>query len=151
MEGHERGWKHSTAKYSSFLPWNIRSEMCQLWSGHGTYRWMWIWLCWAQGHTRNNTEAPSTDNMAGITSVGTPRTLRCRWQWCCKSKISSGLELSAPQLPSRTSSERCHHENWFSMLSKWERRHTQYVQVLLGLCSLKIQDLNYFQNFTPFI
>jgi hypothetical protein len=28
---------------------------------------------------------------------------------------------------------------------------TQCVQVLLGLCSLKIQDLNYFQNFTLFI
>jgi hypothetical protein len=25
---------------------------------------------------------------------------------------------------------------------------TQCVQVLLGLCSLKIQDVNYFQNFT---
>jgi hypothetical protein len=28
---------------------------------------------------------------------------------------------------------------------------TQCVQVLLGLCSLKIQDVNYFQNFTLFI
>jgi hypothetical protein len=27
---------------------------------------------------------------------------------------------------------------------------TQCVQVLLGLCSLKIQDVNYFQNFTLF-
>jgi hypothetical protein len=26
--------------------------------------------------------------------------------------------------------------------------YTQCVQVLLGLCSLKIQDVNYFQNFT---
>jgi hypothetical protein len=29
--------------------------------------------------------------------------------------------------------------------------YTQCVQVLLGLCSLRIQDLNYFQNFTLFI
>jgi hypothetical protein len=28
---------------------------------------------------------------------------------------------------------------------------TQCVQVLLGLCSLKIQDMNYFQNITLFI
>jgi hypothetical protein len=28
---------------------------------------------------------------------------------------------------------------------------TQCVQVLLGLCSLKIQDVNYFHNFTLFI
>jgi hypothetical protein len=29
--------------------------------------------------------------------------------------------------------------------------YTQCVQILLGLCSLKIQDVNYFQNFTLFI
>jgi hypothetical protein len=29
--------------------------------------------------------------------------------------------------------------------------NTQRVQVLLGLCSLKIQDVNYFQKFTLFI
>jgi hypothetical protein len=29
-------------------------------------------------------------------------------------------------------------------------RYTQSVQVLLGLCSLRIQDLNYFQNFILF-
>jgi hypothetical protein len=29
--------------------------------------------------------------------------------------------------------------------------YTQCVQVLLGLCSLNIQDVNYFQNITPFI
>jgi hypothetical protein len=29
--------------------------------------------------------------------------------------------------------------------------YTQYVQVLSGLCSLKIKDVNYFQNFTVFI
>jgi hypothetical protein len=29
--------------------------------------------------------------------------------------------------------------------------YTQCVQVLLGLCSLKIQDVNYFQNFTLLI
>jgi hypothetical protein len=28
---------------------------------------------------------------------------------------------------------------------------TQWVQVLLGLCPLNIQDVNYFQNFTLFI
>jgi capsular polysaccharide biosynthesis protein len=32
-----------------------------------------------------------------------------------------------------------------------QNTHTQCVQVLLGLCSLKIQDVNYFQNFTLFI
>jgi hypothetical protein len=29
--------------------------------------------------------------------------------------------------------------------------YTQCVQVLLGLCSLNTQDINYFQNFTLFI
>jgi hypothetical protein len=29
--------------------------------------------------------------------------------------------------------------------------YTQCVQVLLRLCSLKIQDVNYFQNFNLFI
>jgi hypothetical protein len=29
--------------------------------------------------------------------------------------------------------------------------HTQCVQVFLGLCSLKLQDVNYFQMFTLFI
>jgi hypothetical protein len=31
------------------------------------------------------------------------------------------------------------------------KRHTQCVQVLLGLCPLNIQDMNYFQNFTLLI
>jgi hypothetical protein len=30
-------------------------------------------------------------------------------------------------------------------------QYTLCVQVLLGVCSLKIQDVNYFQNFTLFI
>jgi hypothetical protein len=42
----------------------------------------------------------------------------------------------------------CGCETWSLTLRE---EHTQCVQVLLGLCSLKIQDVNYFQNFTLII
>jgi hypothetical protein len=38
---------------------------------------------------------------------------------------------------------------FFNVITAYQ--YTQCVQVLLGLCSLKIQDVNYFQNFTLFI